>query len=461
MKVVLINTPSIKRGITRDMAGGLGFGGGEGFFLLPLDLAYMAATLSAKGHEVKIIDADAERYTAAQVYERVSGYKPEALIATVSLPGLEDDCRFLMGLRGFSSCKIVAKTGIAFPPILDEILRKSRADLCIYGETDITIDAILRGRDMRGTATLKNGKIVIEENVTVDDMDELPRPARTLLPNEKYRYPLLGDRVTTIQSSRGCPYPCAYYCPYPLVQGRKWRPRSPRHILAEIKDIVNNFRIRKILFRDATFTLDKKRVEEICALIREERLDIDWWCETRIDCLDEEILAVMKEAGCKGINIGIETGDPVLMQEQAKIGLTMQKLEAIIDAGRKLKMGLHFLLMVGLPGETKGSLYKTYLLIRRLQPHSAGVCIVTPYPGTPLYDEARRRQWIETEDWSKFDGHQPTMHTDNLSVKDILYAYDSIRRALGLSAGGRFRRLKLAILDYKFRRWSSGKGRTL
>ena len=453
MRIVLVNTPSTKRLIARDMAGGLGFYRGDNLCLPPLDLAYMAATLLSKGHEVKIIDADAEQCTAGQVYERIIEYRSDIVIAAVSLPNLEDDCRFLKELRGLSSAKVIAKTSITFPALLNEVLQKSLADLCIYGESDITIDAILRDKDRKGTAAFKNGKFVVEENNIVDHMDELPLPARALLPNEKYKYPLLGGKVTAVQSSRGCPYPCAYYCPYPMTQGRKWRARSPRHVADEIEDIVDNYHIRNILFRDATFTFDKKRVKEICALIIERRLRITWWCETRIDCLDPELIRVMKRSGCAGMNIGVETGDPVLMEQEAKAGLTLDKAKFIIRSAQEAGVRLHFLLLIGLPGDTKRSLYKTYALLRDLKPETMGLCIITPYPGTPLYDEAKRKDWIEKEDWTRFGGHDSVMHTDNMSTQDLSVAYSFIRQGFEVSRARNFRWPKKFLLEYRFRRW--------
>ncbi len=454
MKTLLINLPTTDHPIVRDMAGGVGFDGGALLVLPPLDLAYMASTLLAKGYEVKIIDCDAEGCLPRDVPEKVKLYGPEIVIAGVSLPNLYQDCQMLKEMRAYTSARIFAKTNINFAPVLKEICQRSIADLCIYGESDIVIDDIIRGEEKRGTAYFQGPEFKVEENIVIEDLDALPLPARNLLPNDKYRYVLLGDKVTTMQTSRGCPYPCAYYCPYPLVQGRSWRSRSPAHVVREIEDIAANYRIDKILFRDATFTLDKERVRNICRLLAEKKINISWWCETRVDCVDYELMRLMKEAGCRGMNIGVETGDPELMRKQAKVGLTIEKLNLIIKSARELKLKLHLLLMIGLPKETRASLYKTYRLIRDLKPESIGVCIVTPYPGTALYEQARQKGWIESEDWTRFGGHCPVMHTDNFSVKDLSRAHRMIVQGFNLSKKGVLGRLKLLGLDYNFRRWA-------
>lgn len=455
MRVLLINPPAKAQLIVRDMAGGLGFDGGNSVVLPPLELAYMAATLLNKGHEAKIIDSDVEDYQSDDVCQVVKEYQPDTIIATVSLPTIYNDCSFLKDVRKHFSARIIVKTCIAYPSILKEILERSTVDLCIYGECDIDIDKIIAGEEKKGVAYLKNGELKVEENSIITNLDELPLPARHLLPNEKYRYVLLGDRVTIMQTSRGCPFPCSYYCAYPLVQGKKWRVRSPEHIVMEMEDIIINHQIKKIFFRDATFTLDKKRTYQICDLIIQRNLKIEWWCETRVDCLNEKLMQKMKQAGCKGMNVGVETGDAEVLETQAKIGMTLEKLKTVRKTAQEFGLRLHFLLMIGLPDETKKSLYKTYKLINNLKPETIGICIITPYPGTPLFAEAKEKGWIETEDWTKFGGHTPIMHTDNLSSQDLLRAQQMFHQGFYLSRKGLIGRIISRLLDYRFKKWVS------
>jgi radical SAM superfamily enzyme YgiQ (UPF0313 family) len=454
MRILLLNTPAREQKVVRDMAGGLGFDGGGSVVLPPLELAYMAATLLRKGHQVRLIDPDAENHTQADVFRMVEAFKPDAAIATVSLPTLYRDCAFIAELRAHLPGKIFAKTSIAYAGILKEIVAKSAADACIFGECELNIEGVVEGQERKGTAYMHAGEFKVEENSLIADLDALPLPARQLLPNDKYTYILLGDKATTMQTSRGCPYPCAYYCGYPLVQGRKWRARSPEHVILEIEDIVRNHGIRKILFRDATFTLNKSRTHRICDLIIENKLEISWWCETRVDCLDEDLMGKMRSAGCLGMNIGVESGDPQVLEAQAKIGLTLEKLGAIRNTARELGLKLHFLLMIGLPDETKRSLYATYRLLDDLKPESMGVCIVTPYPGTPLYEEAAAKGWIESEDWTKFGGHTAVMHTDDLSVEDLKKTQGMLQRGFALrSSKNPLNRLRLWALNRQFRKW--------
>lgn len=452
MKILLINSPTRLHRVVRDMAGGLGLNGSDWVVLPPLDLAYIAATLLNKGHWVKIIDSDAEKYTIEEILQITKECAPDVIIATVSLPTIYTDCQFLNLLRNYTS-QLIVRTGITYPPILKEIFERTSADKCVFGECELNIEEIILTKEKTGTSYIENGKLKVEESNIIENLDNLPLPARKLLPNEKYRYILLGDKVTTMQTSRGCPFQCSYYCPYPLVQGKIWRARSPENVIYEIENIVNVYQINKILFRDATFTLNKVRVFEICNLILEKNLKFDWWCETRADRLDYEQMHMMKRAGCQGINIGVETGDIEVIKKQAKPGLTLEKLKEIKRISDKLELKLYFLLMLGLPFETKKSLYATYKLICDLQPYDIGICYVTPYPGTPLYQDAKQNNWLETEDWTKYGGHFPVMRTDNLTTEELCKANRVIRRGFLLSRKGILGNLMARLHGLWFKKW--------
>jgi radical SAM superfamily enzyme YgiQ (UPF0313 family) len=241
------------------------------------------------------------------------------------------------------------------------------------------------------------------------------------------------------------------------VQGKKWRARSAHHVLDEIREVVK-LGIRKVLFRDATFTLDRKRLLEISRRIVEEGWPLEWWCETRVDCVDRELMKAMKEAGCKGMSVGVETGDPGLLESLAKKGVSIPQIADFCRWARELGMWVHFLLMVGLPGERRESIYKTYEIVKTLNPDSIGVTIITPYPGTPLYFESRNKGWISAEDWSKFGGHTPIMGTDDLTRGEMVMGqqmiFQGFKRVKDDSWLGFFRR---RLFERGFQKWVAGR----
>jgi len=358
------------------------------------------------------------------VYERLDGKAYAAIVASVSLPTLDADAEFLAGLRArHPEAQVFAKTLVREPRVLEELLRKSGAHLVLHGEPELSIPGIITGEVRDGTAWLEAGALVFRAGSPIEDLGALPLPARDLLPNDRYVYPLLGTPVATLQTSRGCPYPCGYYCPYPLVEGKAWRSQTPERIFAELRDVVEGHGIRKVYFRDATFTLDQKRTARLCELIRAAGWRLEWMCETRVDCLGDALLEQMAAAGCVGILIGVETGDEAVMHlKEGKKGLTVPKLAHLRQRARELGIRLHFLLIAGLPHETRGSIVDTYDLVMRHDPDTIGLTVITPYPGTPLHAEAERGGWIESADWRDWGGHQVVMHTPHLSREDLALA---------------------------------------
>ncbi len=443
MRIALINSPSLtRRPVSRTMAGGLGFDGSEHMLLAPLDLALMAATLRQAGETVIVLDADPLRLNESAVYATLEGATWDVLIATVSLPSLEADAAFLAELRRrHPGAKVFAKTLIRNARTLELLLRTSQADLVIHGEPELSITDLIYGRTRGGTAWFDADpatgalRFQFDAGEPIHDLNQLPLPARDLLPNDRYVYPLLGTPVATLQTSRGCPYPCGYYCPYPLVEGVKWRSQSPERIAAELKQVVETFGISKVYFRDATFTLNQERVATLCDLIVAAGWRLEWVCETRVDCLSDALLTKMRQAGCVGILIGVETGDEQVMHlREGKKGLTVPRLAQVRETARRLGIRVHFLLIVGLPQETRESIVATYDLIQRYRPDTVGITVITPYPGTPLYEEALAKGWIDSLQAGDYGGHQVPMHTPSLSREDLVIGKQFLEEGFGIMA---------------------------
>ncbi|HZR84469.1 MAG TPA: glycosyltransferase [Candidatus Binatia bacterium] len=457
MRVALINTPSLAgHAVSRSMAGGLGFDGGPDMLLMPLDLATMAASLRAAGVEVAIVDADPLALDEGATCDRLAATAWDVVVATVSLPTLERDAAFLAELRRrLPGARVFAKTLLRDRALLRTLLERSGADLVVHGEADLSIVELVRGRHRSGCAWLDPAaapgeppSLGFDAGEPVADVDALPIAARDLLPVDRYRYPLLGGPVATLQTSRGCPYPCGYYCPYPLVEGVKWRAQSAPRVLAELRSIVEGLGVRKVYFRDATFTLSEERTTEICDGIVAAGWSIDWACETRVDCLSEPLLARMRAAGCSHILVGIETGDEDTMRlREGKRGLTTSRLSAVREATRRLGIRLHFLLIAGLPTDTRQSIVDTYDLIVRHDPDTIGVTTITPYPGTPLHEQAVAEGWIDAHDWKAWGGHQVPMHTPNLSREELAIGRRMLEEAFEIARERRAGQIPRPALD--------------
>jgi nucleoside-diphosphate-sugar epimerase len=422
LKVILVNTPSEGLRLSRDMAGGLGFVHKAEDRFPPLDLLWWIARLEQQGWPVELADGSVEAFEVGDLLAHMAETGTDVVVCEVNLPTFETDVLFLQALRRHSRARVVAKTQLTHPLFLERLLKEAGIDFVIVGECDLTIDRVLAGDDHRGTARLVGDEVKVVEEEKLQDLDRLPHPARHRLAKDAYSYSLLGQEgFTTIQSSRGCPYSCGYYCPYPMTQGVAWRARSARHVVAEIE---NAFALgyRRFLFRDATFTLNRKRTVEICELLLEKGLPITFWCETRINCLDSELLALLARAGCKGINFGLESGSDDVLASGAKQGVNVQRIRQVLDDTARVGIVSHLLVAVGLPQETRSSIRETYVLLGELPARSLGVTGITPFPGTELWYDAMRNNWVKSTDWREYGGNGTVMVTDHLTQEDMRFA---------------------------------------
>ena len=418
---LLLNTPCEHIHLNRDMGGGMGFVHGNADRFPPLDLLYLGTTLKRKGWPVVLVDGGINPLQPTNVCHLVNKEGIRAVVAEVNLPTFEHDLVFLRSLKRFTQARIVAKTSLTELHFHERLLREGEVDFVLTGECDLTIDQVLLGLDERGTVRLKQGVLhaVPEEKLT--DLSLLPIPDRSLLAHSPYSYSLLPTGFTTVQSSRGCPYSCGFYCPYPLTQGRTFRARPAAHVVQELEDCCARG-LHSVLFRDATFTLDKARVMEICRLIVERKLQLSWWCETRINCLDDKVLEAMAAAGCRGISFGIESGDDEVLARGAKQGVDVQRIRRVLLQTAAAGIHSHLLAVVGLPEETRASIAHTYDLLTELPASTLGVTGITPFPGTALWKTAIEHGWVLDVNWEHYGGNHTVMRTDNLSPEDIRFA---------------------------------------
>lgn len=433
LRTLLLNTPSPGRRLNRDMGGGLGFVHDNDDRFPPLDLLWLAASLEARGWPVEVLDAAViEPPSVADLVHHVVAGGIHAVVAEVNLPTFEADLALLRELKRYTAARVVAKSVLSGEDFHARLVREAGVDFVLAGECDLTVADILLGRDLRGTVRLRDGEILAVPEEKLAELDRLPVPARHLLDQSPYRYALLtGPGFTTIQSSRGCPYSCGYYCPYPMTQGKAWRARSAAHVVAEIEACAR-LGLRNFLFRDATFTLSRARTVEFCRLLAERVPGASWWCETRINCLDEELLRLMARAGCRGINFGLESGSDEVLGSMAKQGVDVRRIREVLAAAARAGIHSHLLVAVGLPDETRTTIAATYDLACELPAGSLGVTGITPLPGTPMWEDARRNDWILSTEWSRYGGNDTVMRTGHLSAADIRFAARMIHEGFRL-----------------------------
>jgi radical SAM superfamily enzyme YgiQ (UPF0313 family) len=290
----------------------------------------------------------------------------------------------------------------------------------------------------------EDGTLRYDPTPAWEPLDAEPLPARDLLPHDVYCFKPLehgggtSRGITTANASFGCPFPCGYYCPYPLAEGRTYRDYPVDRIVEEFAQ-AERLGITGIVFRDPVFTHDMGRTADLCRRLIAVNSTLPWWCETRINRTTPDLLALMYEAGCRGIEVGVESGDDGILATTARKNLRLSEVREFRDVVEALGLHVCYLFMVGHPGERREHVANTlrFVLDLGVDENQFNVATITPYPGTRLAAEAAEKGWTEAPTTS-FSSYTPVMHTDTLSADDLQEAGDfaeRLRLLLGERAG--------------------------
>ena len=392
MKICLVNPPSTYELIGNDP---VIIKDQQGVYP-PLGILYMAAYLKATGkYDVSIIDAQAEDLTHDQVAQRVKETKPDIVGLTAMTFTLVDVKLVVKAIR--SLCKTVIIIGGPHTAIFpDECFEPNglNADYVIVGEGEKTMDRLAED-----IALGKAHDKIYRQQSFIEDLNELPFPARELTHIDKYYSVLSEDTPTTTAfSSRGCPFSCAY-CDRPAL-GKGFRAMSATRVADEMEWCQKNG-IKEIFFYDDTFSVSMKRVMEICAEIRRRNIKIKWDVRTRVNVVNDDLLKAMKEAGCERIHFGVETANPRVVKELQK-GTTNLQVEKAFDMCKKHGIKTLAYFMMGNPTETMEDVKETLALSRRIKPDFMQMTILSPFPATQIYLRALQEGVIEGDPWRDY-----------------------------------------------------------
>lgn len=427
----------------------------------PIEIAYVASILE-NAHEVAVLDAPAEGWrnpkdmdekrfrvglTEEAIAERVRSWKPNIVGINVPFSGWSK--------AAFEVSSIVKEIDKEIITVMDGVhpsarplkcLQNQNVDFVIIGEPEHTwfelAEFLEKGKspqfldEIKGIGFRKKGgqqAKITSPRPPIKDLDSLPYPARHLLPMKVYfeavrEMPLRGEinrPWTTMITSRGCPYSCIF-CSAHLVRGRVWRGRSPENVVEEIESLVKEYGIRQIDFHDDNLTLDKKRMERICDLIIEKRLDIEWFTPNgvRADTLDENLLKKMKQSGCRRIYVAPESGVQRIVNDVVKKNLNLKSVEKTVALCRKIGIKVACFFIIGLPGETKKDIMATIEYayhLRKLGADKFYFSYAMPLYGTDLYEIARQGGYLQ-KDFSDeaLSSVEPQIETQEFTREDLL-----------------------------------------
>ncbi|MBI4691259.1 MAG: cobalamin B12-binding domain-containing protein, partial [Nitrospirae bacterium] len=370
----------------------------EDIIVPPLGIAYLAAVLEEKGYKVSIIDAFAEMMDINRVEDRIKAVSPDVIGITGMTPVIDNALRVARISRkhakhivlGGPHVSVVGKKIFEQCPDIDYAVRGE-------GETIIAslMDALGSGKGIGNVPGIITRDIENPPASFVDNLDSIPFPARHLLPNERYRYILSSGKITTMFTSRGCPYHCIF-CDK-AVFGSKWRARSAANVLDEIELINRDLRVNSIIFYDDLFTLKKERVIEVCQGILEKGLRIEWKCEGRVNIVDDDVLKLMRRAGCSMIAYGVESGNRKGLDYLNK-GTNVAQIKRAFELTRKAGIKPMAYFVLGIPVETYEDELRTIDFAKEIRPAYAQFSVLSPTPGTRLYEDAIRMGWYREVD---------------------------------------------------------------
>lgn len=405
-----------------------------------LGIMYIAAYAEKyTEHKIGILDMLVEEMTYNTLENEIKKRRPDvvgittttftlidSIITTKIIKEIDNDIRVVFG---GPHAYIYPEETINFPDV----------DFLVLGEGEITFAELLQKIDnyeelkkVKGIV-FKHGDRIVNTGYRgfIEDLDSLPFPARHLTPYKKY-YSLIAKRnpVTTMFTSRGCPYRCLF-CHRPQM-GKKFRARSPENVVEEIEECMN-MGIHEILIYDDTFNIDKQRVLDVCNLIKERGLDIYFDIRARIDRINKEMLIALKEAGCVRIHYGIESANQRILDILRK-DITVEQADKVIKMTKDVGIETLAYFMIGNPTETRDEILNTIKFAKKLKPDYCHFAVTTPYPATPLYELSLEKGVFKRDRWKEFAANPtknfvPQLWEENMSRGELIglleHAYKS------------------------------------
>ncbi len=372
----------------------------------PVWLCYPAGMLP----DSKVVDAPPHKISIEQTVEMGKDF--ELLVLFTSTPGFDVDVKMANMMKVVNPNLKVCFVG---PPVTvepEKTLNATNAiDFVVRREFDHQIVDYANGKPLEEIpgVSFRNAEGVIVNNPergVIENLDELPWVSKVYkrdLDVTNYNVPFLLNPFISLYTSRGCPAMCTF-CLWPQTHsGHRWRLRSADDVAAEMAYIKENFpEIKEVFFDDDTFNYQKARTIELCAKLKP--LNMTWSCTSRVTT-DYDTLKAMKEAGCRLLIVGYESGDPQILKNIKK-GATIDMAERFTANCRKLGLLIHGDFIVGLPGESRESIRKTIDFAKKLDNETIQVSIAHPYPGTEFYDYAKKNNLISIGSMTDEVGHQ-------------------------------------------------------
>jgi radical SAM superfamily enzyme YgiQ (UPF0313 family) len=452
--VLLVNPPAPDGGIWIRSQHRVGRRSRENMIWPQVELATMAACLEPE-YKVEIVDGIATRMSWAEFEAILAKKRPKYYLTQVTAPTLTNDMYgvFLAKSKG---AKTIAFGTHVTPNTINTMTDYPALDFVLRGEPELTLRELVDALDgktgqnqhmeyllqktdpsrtpitaelvaqgelssIRGLAWRRQGEVKLNPDRNfIPDLNELPLPRHDMLPLDNYRMPLIKGPYAFIVPSRGCPAGCKY-CIKHVSYNYAVRLRTAENILAELWSL-KKLGVNNVMMYADLFTVNREQVISICQAMIEEKIDMQWMCNSRVDYVDEEMLSLMGQAGCHMISWGIESGSEEVLK-RARKGANPAKAEQSLRWARQAGIKNFGYFIIGLPGETEETIKQTIAFSKTLPLNVAIFHIAAPYPGTPFFYEVVENGWFRPgTNWEQVDMDQSTvLDYGHLTAEQLMY----------------------------------------
>ncbi len=447
LKTLFLNPPSFEN-----------FDGGAGSrwpatreiesFWYPVWLAYPAGMLEG----ARLLDAPSHHVSGEETINIAKEY--EFLVLFTSTPGFPGDILLARAIRKVNPKIKIAFVGPHVTVLPEKSLRDCpEIDFICRKEFDYSVTDYAKGKplaDIPGVSYLKDGKIVHNPDAPViENLDELPHVTEVYkrdLDVKNYNVPFLLNPYVSLYTTRGCPAQCTF-CLWPqTLSGHPWRKRSADDVAREMAKAKEMWpEVKEFFFDDDTFNIQKARTIELCAKLKP--LGLTWSCTSRVTT-DFETLKAMKDAGCRLLIVGYESGDQQILKNIKK-GATIERARQFTKDCHKLGLVIHGDFIMGLPGETHETINNTIAFAKELDVETIQVSVAHAYPGTELYDYAVKNGFMVGDNKMVDEGgHQlAQIQYPGLPADDIMSAVHRFYDEYYFRPKAVYRILRKAVFD--------------
>lgn len=394
----------------------------------PLGVLYLSSSCRAAGYQPVIVDQLTEKaYDDEKLIKLIESMQINIVGISCTMTA-----SFNASLRYAKLCKalgcVTVFGGAHVSATIQNTAEKDCCDIVVFGEREKTwvklLESLNGGQDIHelsGIAFQDNyGKVLVgQRRPLIQNLDNIPFPDYDNINMHKY----ITQEALGMITSRGCTNRCIF-CTSHCTWGQQVRFRTPQNILHELDWLVEKYDYdgKELLFYDDNFTLKRGRVLEFCRRLLRRNYQVHWKCMSRVNGIDSELVAAMKEAGCESISFGFESGTEKSLKLMKK-GITLKDTERVIDLCTRSGMKVNGYFIIGFPWETKADFEATVNFIISHPEIDSALNFLTPYPGTAFYCEPELWGISVDEDWDRFTNLSVVMRSPNFTEQDLYDAY--------------------------------------